>query len=132
MKNQVHSKKIFRFVGLFRIFFVTMCFFFVLSTVLTMNRYSPVVFAEEKGKIDAEIRQIDEEIFELQIVKKGYEDKAERNERFAETKQFDTKYNLETRRLFQSAQQNREIADRIQKDIDRLEAKKQELLSKKN
>lgn len=108
-----------------------MGFFFVFSTLLTMNQRAPLVFADERGKLDVEIQQIDQEILELQSVKQSYETKAAKAERMAETKQFDTKYNMETRRLYQLAQQNRDIADRLQKDIDRLEAKKQELLSKK-
>ena len=131
MANEVQSKKIFKVVGLLRIFFITMGFFFVLSTLLTMNRQAPRIFADEKGKLDIEIQLIDQEILELQTVKQSYEAKAVRAERLAETKQFDTKYNMETRRLYQLAQQNRDIADQIQKDIDKLEAKKQELLSKK-
>lgn len=111
-----------------RIFFITMSFFLVLSTFLAIGRQGPSILAEEKGKLEAQIREIDAQIEELQAVKRGYEAKAIRHENLGISRQFEDNYNLEARRHFQLAEQNRQIADQIQKDIDQLEAKKQKLL----
>ncbi|MCC6127932.1 MAG: hypothetical protein IT584_01885 [Chlamydiae bacterium] len=105
-----------------------MSFFLVLSTFLAIGRHGSSMLAEEKGKLEASIRDIDAQIEELQAVKRGYEAKAIRHENLGASRQFDDNYSSEARRHFQLAEQNRQIANQIQKDIDLLEATKQKLL----
>ena len=113
-----------------RLFFLTMSFFLILSGLLTLNHRTNFLMAEESGKIDFQIQQIDQEISELKGMKRGYEAKALRHENLGETRQFESEYTLETRRHYQLAEQNRQIAKKIQADIDRLEEKKKTLLQK--
>lgn len=114
-----------------RIFFVTMSFFFILSTFLAVQYRPATLLADEKGKLDQQILQIDQKINELELVKRGYEAKAIRHEDLGQTKQFQEHLNLEARRHYQLAEQNRQIAESIQQEIDQLEIQKQELLSQK-
>ena len=111
-----------------RVFFVTMAFFLVLSGLLAINRKVHLLMADGQGKLRQQIEQIDEEIAELKTMKRGYESKAIRHENLAEMMQFESEYTLEIRQQYKLADQNRAIANRIQQDIDRLEAKKQALL----
>ena len=101
-----------------------------LSGLLTLNHRTNFLMAEENGKIDFQIQQIDQEISELKDMKRGYEAKALRHENLGETRQFESEYTLETRRHYQLAEQNRQIAKKIQTDIDRLEEKKKAILQK--
>jgi hypothetical protein len=107
-----------------------MSFFFILSTFLAVQHRSSVLTANERGKVDQQIQQIDQQIQELELMKRGYESKAIRHEDLGDTKQFKQEYNLETRRHYQLAEQNRQIADKIQKDIDLLNSQKEQLLSR--
>jgi hypothetical protein len=107
-----------------------MSFFLILSGLVMTSHRTNFLMAEESGKIDFQIQQIDQEIEELKEIKRGYEAKAIRHENLGETRQFESEYTLETRRHFQLAEQNRQIAKKIQEDIDRLEEKKKTLLQK--
>ena len=114
-----------------RIFFLTMSFFLILSALLTVGHRTNVLMAGEGSKLDLQIQQIDEEIAELKQMKRGYESRALRHENLGEMMQFESKYTLEMRAHYELAEQNREIAAKIQADIDRLEAKKRDLLIRK-
>ena len=108
-----------------------MSFFFILSVFLAVQ-YKPFeLTANEKEKVDQKILQIDQKINELELVKRGYAAKAIRHEDQAETKQFNQEYNLEARRHYQLAEQNREVVQGIQEEIDLLEEEKQKILSRK-
>ncbi len=109
-----------------------MSFFFILSTFLAVQHRSSSLIADEKGKVDLQVQQIDQQIRQLELMKRGYEAKAIRHEDLGSTKQFKQEYTLETRRHYQLAEQNRQIAESIQKDIDQLNAQKEDLLSKKS
>lgn len=78
-----------------------------------------------------EIQQIDAKIEELIEIKRGYEGRAIWAENQADRMQFEDKYTLETRRYYQIAEENRQKAERIQEEIDRLRARKEELLEKR-
>jgi hypothetical protein len=71
-----------------------------------------------------EIQKIDAEIEQLENMKRGYEARALRHEDFAEYLQFDQQAVLETRRHLQIADENRNKAALVQKEIDRLKEKR--------
>lgn len=77
----------------------------------------------------SEIDSIDSQIQQLEQMKRGYESRALKHENYAEYLQFNDKAVLETRRHLQIADENRQKADLIQKEIDVLNAKKGELQS---
>lgn len=112
---------------LFHPFFLTMGFFLILSGMLTVgNQYS--LFADGRNnKVQDRIQQIDEQISELKEMKRGYESRALRHENLAQMMQFQSEYTLEVRQHLQLAEQNREIAAKIQKNIDQLEEQKKSL-----
>lgn len=98
----------------------------VLLGVLTA--LMPGVWGAPSPKIQEQVRQIDSEIEELKDMKRGFEGRAIRAENQADRLQFEDKFVLETRRYYQVAEENREKAERVQEEIDRLEARKAELL----
>ncbi|MBS0626507.1 MAG: hypothetical protein JSS32_10705 [Verrucomicrobia bacterium] len=114
-----------------KVFFVTMGFFLILSALLAVRHQTHFLMADNSSQIDQQIEQIDREIAELEDMKRGYEARAIRHENLGQMQQSESKYTLETRRHYQLAEQNREIAEKIQLDIDRLQEKKQALLKKK-
>jgi len=82
------------------------------------------------GAYQDQIDQIDAQIKELKEMKRGYEARAIRAENQADRLQFEDHFVLETRRYYRIADENRAKADKIQEEIDRLEAAKSELLKK--
>lgn len=76
-------------------------------------------------------QQIDQQIEQLQDMKRGFEARALRHENMAEWLQFDDKANLETRRHIQIAEENKQKAAAVQREIDRLQKEKQSLIKKK-
>src|SRR3989344_5839035 len=95
------------------------------SVVLMLCLMGPWVWAE--GRVDPKVQQLDRDIRELQEMKRGYEARALRHEDEAERLQFDDQTYLETRRHLQLAAENREKAEEIQKEIDRLQQEKRRL-----
>ncbi|HSW72746.1 MAG TPA: hypothetical protein VLG44_05010 [Chlamydiales bacterium] len=81
-------------------------------------------------KHQEEIQEIECQIEKLQKIKKGYESKALYHENQAERLQFIQQEMQTAKKHWIMAEENREIAKKIQKDIDQLEEKKQELLKK--
>lgn len=77
-----------------------------------------------------EVQEIECQIEKLQKIKKGYESKALYHENQAERLQFIQQEMQTAKKHWIMAEENREIAKKIQKDIDQLEEKKQELLRK--
>ncbi len=114
-----------------KIFFLTMSFFLLLSALLAFTHKSHQLMAGEGGATQEQIQLIDQEITELKEMKRGYESRAIRHENLGQMMQFESEYTLETRRHFQLAEQNREMAQKLQDDIDQLEQKKQDLLKRK-
>lgn len=101
-----------------RVFLVTFAFFLVI--------WGFSAFSMSKSE---QIQQIDGEIKELEGMKRGYEARALRHENQAEYLQFDQQAVLETRRHLQLAQENRNKAELVQKEINRLNDKKLKLQS---
>lgn len=75
-----------------------------------------------------QVQEIDDQIIELEQMKLGYTGAALRHENQAERLQFEDKAYLETRRHLELAQQNREMAARIQVEIDRLKERRISIL----
>lgn len=105
-----------RLVAMRRIFLWTFSFFIIL--------WGLVGYGVSRSE---EIQQIDAQIEDLQEVKRGYNARALRFENLAEYQQFDDQAQLETRRFFKLAEENRNRAELAQKKIDLLEARKKEL-----
>ena len=103
-----------------RTFFLIFSFFLLVSTF--------VAFTAENPKIAAQIQQIDSQLEELREMKRGFEARALRHENQAEYLQFEQEAFLETRRHLQLADENRAKAAKVQQEIDRLQAKKDQLL----
>lgn len=99
-----------------RLFLITFSFFLILWG-----------FAGHTVSKSPEIEKIDGEIAQLIEMKRGYEARALRHENMAEYLQFDQQAVLETRRHLQLADENRNKAALVQREIDRLNARKQQL-----
>jgi hypothetical protein len=84
-------------------------------------------FAAYPGNRQMEVQKIDAEIQELEDMKRGYESRALRHENQAEYLQFEQQAVLETRRHIQLAEENRYKAELVQKQIDRLKARRSEI-----
>jgi len=101
-----------------RLFLLTFTFFLILwgftETGYTANR-------------TVEIEQIDDQIRELEEMKRGFESRALKHDTMAEYLQFDQQAVLETRRHLQIADENRNKAKLVQEQIDRLNEKKRQL-----
>lgn len=102
------------------LFLMTMGFFFLLFVLCDLT-------ATTKS---TEIEQINAQIEQLEDEKMGYEAAALRHEDQAERMQFENRMVLETRRHLELAQENREKAAIIQKEIDQLKARKKVILQK--
>lgn len=80
---------------------------------------------------DSQAKLIDQQIQELENKKLGYEGRALLHEDKAQQLQFNDESYLEARRHNQLADENRAKAEAIQKEIDRLQAEKDKILSSK-
>lgn len=80
--------------------------------------------------VSDQVKRIDSQIEELQGMKRGFESRALRHESQAEYLQFDDRAFLEARRHMQLAEENRIKAAKVQEEIDRLQAKRSQLLEK--
>lgn len=103
-----------------KIFFLTLAIFLILWGF----------FAYTAESSSAKIQQIEQQIQELEDMKRGYESRALRHENQAERLQFDDQTYLETRHHIQLAEENRAKAAAVQREIDRLQAEKKKLLEK--
>jgi cell fate (sporulation/competence/biofilm development) regulator YlbF (YheA/YmcA/DUF963 family) len=93
--------------------------------------FSGEVLLSSVDRRTEEVRQIDEEIEELEEKKRGLEARALRDENRGEFLQFKEEFVLETRKSFKRAEEYRLKARQVQEEIDRLEKKKAELSKKK-
>ncbi|EKD86216.1 MAG: hypothetical protein ACD_37C00407G0001 [uncultured bacterium] len=100
-----------------RMFVITFAFFFML--------WGFSAFSISQSE---EVQQIDAEIQELELMKKGYESRALRHENQAEYLQFDQRAVLETRRHLQIAEEERGKAAFVQEQIDQLKEKKRRIV----
>ena len=101
-----------------RLFLLTFTFFLILWG-FTATGYT--------ASNSVEIEKIDSQIHQLVEMKRGYDSRALKHENMAEYLQFDQEAVLETRRHLQLADENRNKAALVQEQIDRLNAKKQQL-----
>jgi len=74
-----------------------------------------------------ELQELDNKMEELRALKRGFESRAIRAEDQADRMQFEDRYALEARRYYQIAADNREKAEKIQMEIDKLEIQKKNL-----
>lgn len=79
-------------------------------------------------QIEAQIETIDAQIKELQDKKRGFEARALRHQDQAERLQFENRNYLESRRHMELAEENREKANFMQMQIDKLNEQKKKLL----
>lgn len=79
---------------------------------------------------EEEVQEIECQIEKLKKMKKGYESKALYHENQAERLQFIQQEMQTAKKHWIMAEENRDIAQKIQQDIDKLEEKKQGLLKK--
>lgn len=103
-------------MGLIRIFFLTLGFFVLF---LTVEGYSAL-----PTKVQMELNDLDAQIEELEQIKLGYESKAIRHEDQAERLQFEHNTYLEMKRHQELADENWEMAARVQVEIDRLKERR--------
>lgn len=90
-----------------------------------------ILLGGESPEKAAKVQKIDQEIAQLQDMKRGFEARALRHENMAEWLQFDDQAYLETRRHIQIAEENKQKAAAVQREIDRLQKEKQSLTKKK-
>ena len=108
-----------------KFFFTTMAFFLLLwgiSAVCGEKKENPPTAGQKQ------IALIDDQIRELEEMKRGYESRALRHQDQALRLQFNQEWNLEVRRHLELADANLEKAAMVQKEIDRLKEKRKQLL----
>ena len=81
-------------------------------------------YSSQGSSKEAQIEQIELKIQELEDKKMGFESRALRHENQADRLQFDDDTFLEMRRHNQLAEENRDKAAAVQKEIDRLQLEK--------
>ena len=108
-------------MGLIRLFFLTLGFFCLFWAFECNGAALP-------KNVQDEIADIDSQILELEGIKRGYEAAALRHEDQAERLQFRSNEWLETRRHLELAAENREMAKRVQEEIDALKQRRMRLL----
>lgn len=121
-------------------FFMTFscfCFIFSGSDVLSALSYSSFRDNEEVGNKaqsfsswEEEVAELDKQIEALKKMKRGYESRAIRQINQAQRLQFTQGEQLTAKRYWELAEENKQIAEHIQKDIDQLEAEKKSILDK--
>jgi hypothetical protein len=82
------------------------------------------------SKTQAELQEIDDQIRELEEMKRGFLAKALRHEDQAQRQQFKERYYLESRRHLELAEENRRAAAQVQLEIDRLKQRRRQILEK--
>ena len=104
-----------------RVFFLVTSLFLILWG---MSAYAAPQLTEQQKQV----QQIDQQILELEDMKRGFEARALRHEDQADRLQFDDKTYLEMRRHNQLAAENRAKAEAVQEQITRLQAEREKLL----
>lgn len=104
---------------------------FIVTLVLFLALWGGTAFSLPvnlaSSQKEMQIQQIDQQIQELEDMKRGYEAKALRHEDQADRLQFNDQTYLETRRHIQLADENRAKAAAVQKEIDRLQTERAKL-----
>ncbi len=86
-------------------------------------------YAVQNSEKDQQVQKIDQQIEELQEMRRGFEARALRHEDQADRLQFDDQTYLEMRRHNQLAAENRAKAAAVQKEIERLQQKRAKILN---
>lgn len=115
-------------IKLRRPFFMTLGFFVLIFMTLTFSKQLHRIAAKELPKWQQQLHVLDQQISEFKNMKRGYEARALRHENQAQRLQFINGEYLTAKRHWELAKENRQIAQKIQVDIDRLEAQRKELL----
>ena len=90
------------------------------------------VKAQEEKDWRVELVEIDNQVYQLERMKRGYEGQALRQENQAQRLQFINE-ELQTAKVYwKLAEESRQTAQKIQEEIDRLEARKNEILQSHN
>ena len=136
----------------FKFFLTTMAFFFLLWGTFAIEREA-VLFLKvsppqrqeffkgrecdctelsrqkEKGSsVQEQVSILDDQIRDLEEMKRGFEAKALRHDDQALRLQFNQEWNLEVRRHLELAEENRQKAALVQQEIDRLQAIRKRLI----
>lgn len=110
-------------------FFQTEASFFEDTLALNLDDdFVKMLAAVSNTAVDTQITEIDKQIKELEAMKRGFEARALRHDDQAQRLQFEDRAVLETRRHNELAEENRSKAQRVQQEIDRLQAEKRKLL----
>jgi glutaredoxin 2 len=118
-----------------KIFIVTVGFFVLFFSLFNARGQAQATVAETQNIEEPwqkEIKEVNQQIEELRRMKIGYEGKATQLENKAQTLQFMQGQLQDSKRLWNAAESNRQIAKKIQNDIDTLEAKKKAILQEHN
>lgn len=80
------------------------------------------------AKVQAQLQEIDDQILELEEMKRGFEAKVLRHQDQAIRMQFKDRYYLEAKRHMELAEDNQRAADEVQVEIDRLKQRRKQIL----
>ena len=108
--------------------FLLLCIAFSAIELKASSLEENVVFATTQPAWRSEVVEIDKEIDKLQNQRNLYLAKATRLQNQGDRLQFENNNLIDARRAWQQAQIHREIATRIQEEIDQLEQRKQKIL----
>jgi hypothetical protein len=108
-------------------FCVTMGFFLSITALSGANKSAPTISEEMRWE---DVGKIDQRIDELKQMKRGYESKAVYHDNQSQRLQFDHGQLSLAQKHMKLADANRDVAKKIQEEIDLLEARKQTLLKK--
>lgn len=100
----------------------------MLGWLLFVSIFSAQIPLETQESLQAMVADIDDQILQLEELKRGYIAKALRHEDQAERMQFEHDYYLEAKKHMELAAENREMAARIQVEIERLKEKRLRIL----
>ncbi|MBN2479644.1 MAG: hypothetical protein JXA94_05400 [Parachlamydiales bacterium] len=114
-------------------FIITMSFFVFLFGILWTNKSFSSVSTVKQENLPAwkqEINELDSKIKNLEEMKRGYISSAIKHENQAQRLQFINGQQQYAKRHWQQADENRRIAERIQKEIDDLKIQRQVIIKK--
>ncbi len=112
-------------------FCVTMGFSLALTALSGANKGASSTTLSEEMKWD-DVGKIDQRIGELRQMKRGYESKAIYHDNQAQRLQFDQGQLSLAQRHMKLADANRDVAKKIQEEIDQLQKRKQALLQQRS
>lgn len=112
-----------------RAFWIIMIFFMVIFGVFSVSK---TAYSYNSPKEHTEIDDINRKIAELEDMKKGYEARAIKHANTADRLQFIEGQLQLAKKHWKLSAESKKIAEKIQTQIDELEAQKQQILKKKN